>query len=566
MGVFLYSNKQIDSKKVEEVFKTRGHKEIKEVTGGGNSFLMVAPKIIVKNDNYISGEELETGVDFAVGIGTYFYKGKYGKEALKLVYDNLDQVLADNPVYGQWAFCIHKNGATYVFNDMSGFMRLYLYEKDGGIVISSSQTSVLATIDKPEIDKARLTGFVAGGYGREEGYVKNLVSIDPLKYLVVEDGKVPKWVNRTIPEVKRIETLDEAIEYVTSLFKEQISEIKPAISDNKIYIDATGGLDSRLIASNLKTAGFDFDFINYPIFGPDAEIAKILSDGLNKKLHVQTNKSIGEDYVGHYGEFDFGNNFFRQYPNPRWILEYDFEFSGARGECIDLPDIYSDEDLSYMEDPRIVALVPHLCLNAIMTEKGKDAYLHFMNQFIEERTGIDREKKMTEYEQVKFTQFTAGQFGDSNYCSAAQAHCYFYQLYNEWHFNHFIANIAFDAKSCRKLTIALIKKIDPELASYPFVSRRRTKRNSVNDVTELPMKYGGYNGVKKMLPKSVVNFIYGKMGRQFNKERFNSIDIDLYSDILDVKEMKNHMNLYSDILNRLYSVDKIRKLFNIAIS
>ena len=35
MGVFLYSNKQIDSKKVEEVFKTRGHKEIKEVTGGG---------------------------------------------------------------------------------------------------------------------------------------------------------------------------------------------------------------------------------------------------------------------------------------------------------------------------------------------------------------------------------------------------------------------------------------------------------------------------------------------------------------------------------------------------
>ena len=80
------------------------------------------------------------------------------------------------------------------------------------------------------------------------------------------------------------------------------------------------------------------------------------------------------------------------------------------------------------------------------------------------------------------------------------------------------------------------------------------------------MKYGGYNGVKKMLPKSVVNFIYGKMGRQFNKERFNSIDIDLYSDILDVKEMKSHMNLYSDILNRLYSVDKIRKLFNIAIS
>lgn len=565
MGVFLFSNRKIDTKKVEDVFKTRGHNKIKVVTGGGNSFLMVAPKIIVKNENFISGEELGISEDFAVGIGTYFYKGKYGKEALKLVYDNLEQVLEDNPVFGHWAFCIHKNGTTYVFNDMSGFMRLYQYENEDGIVISSSQTSVLATIEHPEMDKARLTGFVAGGYGREEGYVKHLVSIDPLKYLVVEDGKDPKWVKRTIPEVKRIETLDEAIEYVSSLFKEQISEIKPAIGDNRIYIDATGGLDSRLIASNLKASGFDFDFINYPIFGPDAEIAKILSEGLHKNLHVQTNKPIGEEYEKHFGEFDYGNNYFRQYPNPRWILDNNFEFSGARGECIDTPDIYSDEDISYMNDPRVVSLIPNLCTNAIMTENAQKEYIDYMISFVHERTGIKGDRVMSELEQVKFTQLLGGQFGDSNYNSAAQAHCYFYQLYNEWHFNHFISDIAFDAKSCRKLTIALIKKIDPELGSFPFVSRRRTKRNSVNEISELPMQYGGYNGIKKLLPKFVVNFIYGRLGRQFNKERFNSIDINLYADIFDVKELKSHMNLYSDILNRLYSVDKIRKIFNISL-
>lgn len=44
---------------------------------------------------------------------------------------------------------------------------------------------------------------------------------------------------------------------------------------------------------------------------------------------------------------------------------------------------------------------------------------------------------------------------------------------------------------------------------------------------------------------------------------FNSIDIERYADLFDVRELKAHMNLYSDILNRLYSVDKIIKHFNV---
>lgn len=565
MGVFLYSNNKINTEKVEDVLITRGHKDIKNFLKGDNSTLIIAPKILVKNENYICGEELGCKDDYVVGIGTYFYKGEYGKTALKLMYEDLDTVLSENPVYGHYAFCIHKNGATYIFNDMSGFMRLYVYEEDGQIVVSSSHTAVLATIKNPKIDKVRFAGFIGGNYGREEGYAQGLILNDPLKYIVIKDRNSPERVRKPIEKVKRIETLDEAVEYVSSLFKEQMNEIKSAVGEERIYTDLTGGLDSRLIASNLRASDFNFEFINYPIFGPDAEIANIISKGLDKKLFVQTNQPIGEDFTNHYGEFDFGNNFFRQYPNPRWTLENKFEFSGARGECIDLPDIYADEKLSMMSDARISSLVPKLCLNSIISERYKKKYVEYMVNFVSERTGINPEKGMSEYEQVKFTQFIAGQFGDSNYNSAAQAHCYFYSLYNEWHFNHYISDIAFDAKSCRRLTIALIKKIDPILGSFPFVSRRRTRRNSVNEVSELPMKYRSYNGIKSMLPKFFVNYIYGKMGRRFKEDLFNSIDINIYADLFDIKELKAHMNLYSDVLNRLYSVDKIVKHFKIAI-
>lgn len=235
MGVFLYSNQQLNPQKVEDVFKSRGHNNIHHHRMDNGATLIVAPKIIVKNENYISGDELGCKEDYAIGIGTYFYKGSYGKTALKLVYDNLNSVLTDNLVYGHYAFCIRKNGATYIFNDMSGFMRLYAYEKNDNLVVSSSQTSVLATIEKPQIDKARLAGFVAGHYGREEGYIKGLFAINPYKYIVIKDGEKPIWINKTVPEVRRIDNLNEAVEFVSSLFKEQMNELKAAIGDTKIY-------------------------------------------------------------------------------------------------------------------------------------------------------------------------------------------------------------------------------------------------------------------------------------------------------------------------------------------
>ena len=71
--------------------------------------------------------------------------------------------------------------------------------------------------------------------------------------------------------------------------------------------------------------------------------------------------------------------------------------------------------------------------------------------------------------------------------------------------------------------------------------------------------------VKNLLPKAVVNFLYGKMGRAFSKARMESIEIDRYADVFDVKELKSHRNLYSDILNRLYSVDKMREIFGIEL-
>lgn len=166
---------------------------------------------------------------------------------------------------------------------------------------------------------------------------------------------------------------------------------------------------------------------------------------------------------------------------------------------------------------------------------------------------------MSLYIQMMFGQFT----GDYMYNSGVQAHLCFYQIYNEYHFNHFIMDIAFKVKSCRKLTLALIKATDSELASYPFVSRRRTRRNSVAEVSELPMRYKSYNGIKQMLPKFVVNYLYGRMGRKFDISRLNGVVLSLYEEMLNIKKFMRYPNLYGGFLNRLASVEVLRKKFNI---
>ncbi len=422
---------------------------------------------------------------------------------------------------------------------------------------------MLASIERPKFDKVRLGAFIASGYGNEIPFVEGIECVDPLKILVLKDGESPRWVDRKEPEIPRINTLPEATEYCRRLFAEQIRTIRTAIGDESVGVELTAGLDSRLIAANIKNSGLNYNFISYPLFGPDSEIANLIGAGLDKEVWVLANESAKDDATARYGEFDFGFDYYRQYCNDRWKIKNKFQFSGARGECLDTPDMYSDEDISMMKDPRLVSLLKPICVRKDLTPKYQSLYYKYLRDIYKDR-GFDTEAKLSEKEQVRFNQMMAGQFtGDYMYNSGVQAHLYFYQIYNEYHFNHFIMDIAFNVKSCRKLTLALIKATDSELASYPFVSRRRTRRHSVAEVSELPMQYKGYNGIKQMLPKFVVNYLYGRMGRKFDTSKLSGADLSIYEEMFDVKKFVRYPNLYSGYLNRLASVEVLRKKFNI---
>ena len=564
MGVFLYSNKTINTEKIERVFHTRGHKEIvnHKISKGT---LLSSKKVIVDNENYLSTCELNAlgggSSDFAVGIGTYCYKGKYGKEALKSVYLDLDYVLSENPIYGHWAFCIHKGGHTYIFNDMNGTLRLYVHQQGDKVVISSSELAVMVCMENFQFDIINLSAFLTETYASEIPFLKNIDFINARYYYDINENDLPEIKKRNIPPVPRIEDFTEAKNYVKALLKEQAEQLIPIIGKKTVYADATGGLDSRLIACFLKHYNVDFDYINYPIYGPDSEIANILAKGINRKLHIQTNLPIGNDVVEHIGEFDFGHNFYRQYPNERWILEHEFEFSGALGECLCIPEYYSDDDIQLMKNPRLEVIIEKLLKKQMMSKTVKKQYVQKFTSYIESRYELPRGKSLSECQQSELSQALAGDLGgDSMYNSGAQAMCYFYSLFTEWHFNHFINDISFKVREGRKLSIALIKDLDSELASLPFVSRCFTRRNSVQEIDSLPVKYKTNATIKKCIPNVLINIIFMLMGRKaFNTVLFDEVPKNDYKQAIDLKTVFEQKYLYKELLEKLYSIEVIKQ-------
>ncbi len=558
MGAFLFSNnKSLNTSIIEDVFVSQGHKTVKTYRNDKGS-LVHASKILTHNKGFLSSSELGGDEnDYILGIGTFFYKKYFGDKALKTIWEDLDIILKENSIYGHWAFVVHKNNATYVFNDMTGTLRLYYAQEGNSIIVSSSLTSTIASLSNPRFDKIRLSATIAARFGREVPFIEGIEDVNSSQILYIKDGAEPEWLQRAIPTVRRIDDIDEGIEYVKSLFKEQ-TEVLKAIGDEKISIELTGGLDSRLVTANLKSSGFNYDFISYPIYGPDQEMAEIISQGLNKKLLQQTNIKLEKDFEKHVGEFDFGANFFIQYPNIRWNIINRLQFSGALGECINTP-----VSIDWLNDTRTENLLNHLIGGELMGDENRKHFIHYLEDLFNDR-GYKKGKALSEQELSKFEGILLGELtGDFRYNSGCQAHIYYYNMYTEWHFNHYVSNIAFDVKNGRKLTLALIKAIDPEVGSYPFLSRLHTRRNSVNEVSELPIKYFSYLKIKKLLPKPLLNLVYKIKGVNYKKMLLNDIDFDVYKDVVNIKQIKTYPNIYMDELNKIYSIEVLRKKFNI---
>lgn len=560
MGVFLYSNGSVQTEKVKEVLYSRGHKDIC-VNNKEKYVLIHSGKILTTNQNYLCGKELASAEDdFIVGVGVFFYEGVTGVEALRKVFNDVDSVLEENTIYGHYAFCIRKNGVTYIFNDMSGMMRLYFYIDGDKITVSTSMLSVLAVINNPKFDKVRLATCLAN---KNIPFVKGIEIFNFYKYLILKGSDVT-WVEKKIPEIRRVESHEEAVEYTKKLLEEQVCQLK-AIGDERINIELTGGLDSRLTTCVLKTAGFNYGFVHFPDHNKrDYEIAHKIAGGLNKEIEMQGDREqlSADHYKDVFGEYDFCFNFFYHHANARRIMKNRYQFTGGYGEDLDTPQIYTTNSRKVWD----------LVYNAVITPSRNQMNMKTRKQVVEYLTklyseyGYYADQVLSEKEFADFTALMDASLGnDSRTISAYNAVATRYGMFSEWHFRHHVMDIGFEAKQNRRLTLSLIATIDPELGSYPFSSHMLTRGESVNEAAKHPFHYKNRASLKNKLPDFVLNWYKKRHGGDFEQSLMREIDFSLYEDVLNVSVIRRCPAVYRDVLQRLYSIEVVRKKMGITM-
>lgn len=551
MGSFIFYNYNADISKAKTILKSKGHKQI-ETFSIDRGILLTTNKILVNNKNYV---KFDNG-DFIAGYGNFFYKKAHGIKAIELIFNefNLEKYDLPFPVYGHYAFIIHKGTKTVIFNDKAGTFRLYYKNEDNNVCISSSVLSVSSSINNPKFDDINLAAYLGGSFMSEQPVIEGVKNLNTFKIAVFEDGKFSLVKKNNKPSPKRIDNLDEAVNHVTKLIDEQIEQWD-AIRDETLSQELTGGLDSRLLACILTRGKFDFDFISYPLFGPDSKIARIVSSVVNKKLIIEENPPITNEEEC-WGEFDTCFNYYRHYPSQRWTIPHKFQFSGLFGECLATEDGISQfkAGKAYLSDiVKAITVGPYV-------EKGMRDKLINRNMNYFEEIGIPNDKPLTELQLSVLTHEMLPKFtGDCLFVSGQNAHLFFYSIYNEWNFVNGVSHITMSVREGRKLSIAMIKHLNKKLADLPFVSRRRTKRNSVSSINSLPVVNKSYNKIKALLPNILVDFLYKRLGRIFSNEKLSQIDFSYYKNVVNINMLKKYPNLYSGILNRMYSLEIIRK-------
>lgn len=234
-----------------------------------------------------------------------------------------------------------------------------------------------------------------------------------------------------------------------------------------------------------------------------------------------------------------------------------YQFTGGRGEVIDTPQLYSTKSRK-LED--LVNNVDIARARGLFNSKMKTKIKQFLiNLYCS--YGYKPKQELSEKEITSFTETLGATLNDSRTISAYNTIATRYGMFSEWHFRHHVTDISFNAKKDRALTLSLISYMDTELGSFPFSSHVRTLGESVNEAAKHPFHYKKRKNLKDRLPDFILEIYKKKNSRCFDKLLMSQINFDDYADIIQVNRLCRYPSVYNSVLERLYSIEILRRKF-----
>lgn len=199
-------------------------------------------------------------------IGTLIYKNRWNNDALKLISDGLSSGITLKDIAlntrGQYCLIIHTHGNVFVITDKLGSFPIYRYEKNNSLQISNI-LPLLSTRNSITLNFQGLAEFMSlnDAFCFDTTFFKEIQPLhggtiyqfspkqtsppsDIVYYDILDDITLNKY-----------QDLNEVSNTVREILSENLSFLR---TQDKIFIDVTGGFDSRVNAAILNNNGIEY--------------------------------------------------------------------------------------------------------------------------------------------------------------------------------------------------------------------------------------------------------------------------------------------------------------------
>lgn len=199
---------------------------------------------------------LETPLGSACCIGPLWYRGKFGKDALAVLLDEVRATgrLDERALRGNFALFLNVGDRVWLLNDALGFVRIHA--SADGCFFSTSWLAACAYLERVELDAASAIEYVLTGAAHSRCSVARNITLLPVGegFDLARRRTWQRFPAGIAGEGRDFDSLDEAVEAVAGHLRTVFAEVAMAFP-GKVRAALSGGFDSRLILAGLLAAG-----------------------------------------------------------------------------------------------------------------------------------------------------------------------------------------------------------------------------------------------------------------------------------------------------------------------
>ncbi len=232
--------------------------------------------------------EVKQGADMAACVGPLWYRGKFGRAALRLVLDDVRTggVVDEPALRGNFALFLRAGERCLLFNDLLGLVRIYA--SADGLFYSTSWLAACAYTGRAKLHEAAAIEYVLLGASHSTETVAQGVTSLPLAhgFDLVQRCAVPRlrddaWLESRVPASFEL-AVDEIQAHLQVVFSETASAFP-----GQVRAALSGGFDSRLIVAGLLECNVVPELFVYGApQSLDATVARAVADSEGIPLQV----------------------------------------------------------------------------------------------------------------------------------------------------------------------------------------------------------------------------------------------------------------------------------------